>query len=152
MQVMDDVMQQVVRQGVDREDRAVRPAAGTLPAVGSDAVQDGGDPLGFGCKLVRTIDANRVPKTMNASRTWQPYSSGDHTSGWGRMSDPGARTASPSAAVAARSSSATSLGPTEDASKPHSAHGRSSTHVQSLVSASGCCGVLTSRPDRPVEP
>ena len=123
-EVVDDVVQEVARERVDRELRAVAAPAGALPllaatpakpsaiasaASASSAGDDGGVLL-----VVALLDARWRPgpswrtagrprssmsraggsNTGSTSRTWQAYSSGDQTSG------PGARRASAAASAA----------------------------------------------------
>src|SRR5690606_25121740 len=68
------------------------------------------------------------------SRTWQPYSTADHCAGDGRCAAFGSASSSGHAAAFSRTRSPRRATSTVAGSYPHSGHGRSSTHVQSLSS------------------
>ncbi len=85
----------------------------------------------------------RWVKTRITSRTWQAYSTGDHTSGDGRSAASDRARIAVQPAVSASTRALNSRGSILAASKPHSAHGSCSTTVQSLVSGSGISGSMT---------
>ena len=82
----------------------------------------------------RASAADGRSNRRNTSRTWQPYSRGDHTPGRGRRRTSGRASTSCHDAAFPRTSSGMSCTSIDGASKPHSGHPRSRTHVQSLSS------------------
>ena len=166
MQVVLDLVDEVLGQGLDGERGAVAAVPGAAPLVGSDTGEERPGRVGGVGQLVghergvllgvparsaasswsqdgssgsssASIRRARPVVRVQTSRTWQRYSSGDHTSGAGRSSTPGAASRLDQRSIAACSTAGTLAPGWSVVSKPQSGHGRWSTQVQSLLS----CGI-----------
>ena len=162
-QVVDGVVHEVTPERTDGEHGAVAAPAAPLPLLTVDGGERHGDrlgrrrqlgrddrrllfavALGDGSLVLVPVDENgsssvsirrrRRSNRRNTSRTWQAYSSGDHTSGCGRRRTSVVPRTSCQAAALSRTSSGMLSTSMDPGSSPHSGHARSSTHVQSLSS------------------
>ena len=96
-----------------------------------------------------SMSRRRPSKTRHTSRTWHPYSNGDHRAGAGRSFAPGRARTSGQGSVDAVTRVAMSAAATVAAWKPHSGHRSCSVQVQSLSSgtrAADAAGRDRSRP------
>src|SRR6185437_6222107 len=81
-----------------------------------------------------SIRSRRWSYSLSTSRTWQPYSSGDHLSGRGRRAASAAASDTRQKVAFPRIIAGMLSRANELVSRPHSGQGRSSTHVQSFAS------------------
>ena len=176
--VVDDVVQVVDRDRRHREPAAVAAQSRSRPFVGGHrrvGVRDpvrglhqflgdhGGmlrgvvarpprwrlDPSSGRAVRPRSSISRTLPSNIRCtSRTWQPYSSTDHTAGFDRSRTEGADRRRTQSAASRRMAAATSSVRVAAASKPHSSQGRSRTHVQSFVSGSDRARARRSRRSR----
>ena len=93
-----------------------------------------------------SIDDTRSWKIWWTSCTWQAYSRVDQRSGRVRSAAPGSASSACQTRAFARKARGSRAARPSLTSRPHSSQGRSSTHVQSLVSGSSSPGGLVIRP------